>query len=84
VLDGRVVTADTVTVAPHLTHLLEYLRANGLIRSIPCDEASLRTYTSEEVRSRICAGDPSWRELVAPEVAEHIERQGYFGARCPT
>jgi hypothetical protein len=84
VLDGRVVTADTLTVAPHLTHLLAYLRANGLIRAIPCDESGLRTYTSEEVRSRICAGDPAWRDLVAPEVAEHIDRHGYFGARCPT
>ena len=83
-LDGRVITADTVTVAPHLTHLLEHLRVNGLIRGLPCDESALRTYSSEEVRSRICSGDPSWRELVAPAVAEHIDRNGYFGARCPT
>jgi len=83
-LDGRVITADTVTVAPHLTHLLEHLRVNGLIRGLPCDESRLRTYSSEEVRSRICSGDPSWKDLVAPEVANHIERYGYFGARCPT
>ena len=83
-LDGKVITADTMTVAPHLTHLLEHLRVNGLIRSLPCEESALRTYSSEEVRSRICSGDPSWRELVAPAVAEHIERNGYFGARCPT
>ena len=83
-LDGRVITADTVTVAPHLTHLLEHLRVNGLIRGLPCDESALRTYSSEEVRSRICSGDPSWKDLVAPEVAAHIEQNGYFGARCPT
>lgn len=83
-LDGRVITADTVTVAPHLTHLLEHLRVNGLIRGLPCDESALRTYSSEEVRSRICSGDRSWKELVAPEVAAHIEQNGYFGARCPT
>jgi hypothetical protein len=83
-LDGRVITADTVTVAPHLTHLLEHLRVNGLIRGLPCDESALRTYSSEEVRSRICSGDPSWKELVDPEVASHIEKYGYFGARCPT
>ncbi len=82
-LDGRVITADTMTVAPHLRHLLEHLRVNGLIRALPCDASTLRTYSSEEVRSRICSGDPSWRELVAPAVAEHIERNGYFGARCP-
>jgi len=84
ILDGRVITADTLAVAPHLSHLLEYLRANGLIRGLPCDESTLRTYSSEEVRSRICSGDPSWRDLVAPEVAAHIDRHGYFGASCPT
>jgi hypothetical protein len=83
-LDGRVITAETVTVAPHLKHLLEHLRVNGLICGLPCDESSLRTYSSEEVRSRICSGDPSWKELVVPEVALHIEQHGYFGARCPT
>ncbi len=83
-LDGRVITADTLTVAPHLTHLLEHLRVNGLICGLPCDESALRTYSSEEVRSRICSGDPSWKDLVAPEVAAHIEKYGYFGARCPT
>ena len=83
-LDGRVITADTMTVAPHLSHLLQHLRVNGLIRALPCDESALRTYSSEEVRSRICSGDPSWRDLVAPEVAAHIEQNGYFGARCPT
>jgi hypothetical protein len=83
-LDGRVITADTLTVAPHLTHLLQHLRVNGLIRGLPCDESALRTYSSEEVRSRICSGDLSWKDLVAPEVAAHIEKYGYFGARCPT
>ena len=83
VLDGRIITADTLTVAPHLSHLLEHLRVNGLIRGLICDESTLRTYSSDDVRSRICSGDPAWRELVAPEVAAHIERNGYFGAACP-
>jgi hypothetical protein len=82
VIDGRVVTSDMLTVAPHLSHLLEHLRVNGLIRGLPCDEATLRTYSSEEVRSRICSGDPSWKELVAPAVAAAIEQHGFFGARC--
>ena len=82
-IDGRVISADSLQVAPHHAHLLEHLRTNGLIRGLPCDPATLRTYSSEDVRSRICSGDPSWRELVAPEVATLIERQGYFGAECP-
>ena len=83
VITGAVVTADTLTVAAHLSHLLEHLRVNGLIVGLPCDQTSLRTYSSEEVRSRICSGDPSWRELVPREVAAHIDRHGFFGASCP-
>jgi len=78
-IDGGIVTADTIRVAPHLAHLLEHLRANGFIRSLPCDPATLRTYSSEDVRGRICSGDPAWRELVVPEVAALIESRGYFG-----
>ena len=81
-IDGRVVTADTLQVAPHLGHLLDHLRVNGLIRPLPCDERSLRTYSSDEARARICSGDPTWKELVTPEVAALIERNGYFGGRC--
>jgi len=81
-IDGRTVTAETLKVAPHLTHLLQHLLANGLIRSIPCEDSALRTYSSEEVRARICSGDPSWKELVDPAVARIIESTGYFGARC--
>jgi hypothetical protein len=75
VIDGRVITADTLQVSPHLVHLLDHLRVNALIRPLPCNEQSLRTYSSEEVRSRICSGDPSWKELVTPEVAAQIEQQ---------
>ena len=73
---------DSLRVAPHLTHLLDHLRVNGLLCPLAYDEATLRTYSSEEVRSRICSGDPSWKDLVSPEVAALIESRGYFGGRC--
>lgn len=81
-VDGRVVTADSLRVSPHLTHLLEHLGATGLIRGLPCDEATLHTYSSEDVRQRICSGDPSWKQLVAPEVAAHIDIHGISGFTC--
>jgi hypothetical protein len=81
-IDGGVITADTLRVAPHLAHLLDHLRVNGLVRSLPCDERTLRTYSSEDVRMRICGGDPAWRDLVAPEVAARIEAAGAFGFTC--
>jgi len=78
VIDGRVVSADTLQVAQQHAHLLEHLRTNGLVKSLPGDPHTLRTYSSDEVRSRICSGDPSWRDLVAAEVATLIDRHGYF------
>jgi len=78
-IDGSVVTADTLRVAPHLSHLLEHLRTNGLLRPLAHDPRQLRTYSSEDVRGRIAAGDPAWRDLVVPEVAALIESRGYFG-----
>lgn len=81
-IDGRVVTADTLRVAPHLTHLLEHLRANGLVRGLACNPDGLRTYSSDEVRERLCSGDPSWQELVTPEVAAAITARGAFGSHC--
>ncbi len=81
-IDGHVVSADTLRVAPHLTHLLDHLRANRLIRPLPYDEASLRTYSSDDVRARICSGDPTWKDLVTPEVAAHIEAHGIVGFTC--
>jgi len=81
-VDGNVVTADTLRVALHLAHLLEHLRANGLVRGLACDPTTLRTYSSDEVRDRLCSGDPSWRELVTPEVAAAIAARGAFGSRC--
>lgn len=81
-VDGRVVTADSLQVSPKLVHLLEHLRSSGLIRGLPCDEASFRAYSCEDVRQRICSGDPSWKDLVAPEVAAHIEAHGIAGFTC--
>ncbi len=81
-IDGRVVTVENLRVAPHLAHLLEHLRANGLVRGLPCDPETLRTYSSDEVRDRLCSGDPSWRELVTPEVAAAVSARGAFGSRC--
>lgn len=77
-LDGRVMTADSLPVASHLTHLLRHILENRFLRGIPYDETTLRTYSSEQVRARIASGDLSWKDYVVPAVAELIESRGYF------
>lgn len=77
-LDGRVLTAESLPVASHLTHLLQHLLENRFLRSIPHDESGLRTYSSEQVRARIASGDVSWKDYVVPSVADLIEQRGYF------
>ncbi len=81
-IDGRMMTVENLRVSPHLAPLLEYLRVNGLLNGLHCEEATLRTYSSDEVRDRICSGDPTWKDLVVPEVAALIESKGLFGGRC--
>lgn len=78
-LDGRVITAESLAVASHLNHLLRHLLENQLLRGIPVEEDQLRTYSSEQVRTRIASGDLSWKEYVEPAVATLIEDRGYFG-----
>ena len=73
------IVVPTFNESANVRDLLEHLRANGLIQPLPFDPATLRTYSSEDVRSRICSGDPAWRDLVVPEVATLIESRGYFG-----
>jgi hypothetical protein len=83
-LDGRVITAETLSVASHLRHLLRHLLENDFLSGIPHDEASLRTYSSEQVRARIASGDESWKDFVDPAVAELIEARRYFGCCGPS
>jgi hypothetical protein len=77
--DGAVVTATNVALPGHLEHLRQHLLVNDLIQPLDCPEDALRSYGSDEVRARIAAGDPAWRELVSPAVAELMESRGLFG-----
>ncbi|KAI0649409.1 hypothetical protein C8Q79DRAFT_1102304 [Trametes meyenii] len=36
------------------------------------------TYSSSEVRERIARGDPGWREMVTPSIAEYISTHGLY------
>ncbi|NBV44530.1 MAG: TonB-dependent receptor [Planctomycetia bacterium] len=81
---GGVVTATSVSVPAHLEHLRRHLLDNDLIQPLDCPPGALASSSSDEVRARLAAGDPSWRELVTPEVATLMVERQLFGARPAT
>ena len=81
-VDGTLATADTVAVPERQKELYEYLRKCGYIEPIrEFDEAQLHI-TPGEVLRKLQSGDPAWREMVPPQVADLIQQRGLFAAPC--
>jgi len=78
---GKVITAETVAVAPHLRHLYAYLLENRLIE--PIREYNLATLhmNPRDARARILSGDSSWEEMVPPAIVRTIKEKRLFGYR---
>ncbi|MCP5519735.1 MAG: TonB-dependent receptor [Verrucomicrobiales bacterium] len=76
-----VLTLDTVEVAPHLIHLMRYLRENGFIRPLREYDAGCLPLYSDVVLERLQAGDPSWEQMVPPAVGRLIKERRFFGYR---
>lgn len=66
---GRVITADTLRVAPKLQHLHAYLVENHLIQPIDRYNEEYLSILSSEVYRRMHEGDPTWVHQVPPGVA---------------
>jgi hypothetical protein len=78
---GDMTTVDNLEVAPGLRKLYEYLVDKGCIEQLDnFNPQNLATF-SREVLRQIQAGDPSWTDHVPAEVAEVIQRRGFFGYR---
>jgi hypothetical protein len=82
---GQKLTVQNFPVPPSLRHLYTHLVENRFIQEVPFD-AALLAIRSQEVLSRIQAGDPSWEQLVPETIAEVIKREqllGYSGSPQP-
>ncbi len=80
---GQLTTIHNLNVEVGTKKLYEYLVEKGNIEALDSyDPNHLRTY-SREVLKQIQSGDPSWVEHVPTEVAEVIQRRGFFGYRKP-
>jgi hypothetical protein len=76
---GKITTAETMEVPPHLKHLYAHLVENKFVEDIRnYDPACLPVY-SGDVLQKIHDGDPAWEKLVPAPVVEVIKRKKLFG-----
>jgi hypothetical protein len=76
---GRVITKDTMKVAPELTKLYGYLADRGSFVDLDNHEPKVLSILSRNVLDKIGKGDPSWEAMVPKEVADLIKNRCFFG-----
>ncbi len=78
---GELMTVGNIEVAAEIRKLYQYLADKRCIEQLDNFNPKHLATFSREVLARIQSGDPSWIEHVPTEVAEAIQRRGYFGYR---
>jgi hypothetical protein len=76
---GQLITVQKLKVAPHLQNLYEHLVENNSIESIDYYNKNYLSIFSRDCLARIKAGDPTWEDMVPPQVAEIIKERRFFG-----
>jgi hypothetical protein len=79
--NGRLITVDNLEIAPEIRKLYQYLVEKGCIEQLHNYNPQHLSTFSREVLRQIEVGDPIWTEHVPPEVAEVIQRRGFFGCK---
>jgi hypothetical protein len=80
---GKLTTVDNIELSPEIRKLYEYLVDKNCIEQLDNFNPSCLMTFSREVLKQIQDGDMSWTEHVPAEVAELIQRRGFFGFRKP-
>jgi hypothetical protein len=80
---GRLVTVDTLEVAPALRKLYGYLVDRGHIRQLENVNRDYLHHFSRDALRMIRAGDQSWEQMVPRAVAEVIKSRRFLGYRAP-
>ncbi|MGV3484669.1 MAG: TonB-dependent receptor [Planctomycetaceae bacterium] len=81
---GELTTVNNLHVAPEIRKLYEYLVDKRCIEQLDNIDRQHLTIFSREVLRQIQAGEPNWIDHVPVEVAELIQRRGFFGYRRAT
>jgi hypothetical protein len=77
---GEILTVDSLPIGGRQRKLFDWLRENGAIEPVREFDPAQLHITPAEVLRRLQSGDPSWREMVPPQVAELILQRDLFVA----
>jgi hypothetical protein len=80
---GKIVSATQLNVAPNLRALFQYLIDNQYIHEITDYHPEYLRIHSPDILARMQSGDPSWEQMVPPEVVRMIKQRDFFGYRRP-
>jgi hypothetical protein len=81
---GELITIDNLHIAPDLEKLFGHLVGRKCIVQLENFDRSLLHIFSRDALKRIKAGDPTWQDMVPPEIAEVIRKRGLFGYHAST
>ena len=76
---GRLITVETLEVAPHLRHLYTHLVENKFIENIANYNADALKVYSSDVLAKIHAGDESLSRIIPAPIFEVIKSKRLFG-----
>jgi hypothetical protein len=80
---GAIITAENLSVEPHLRHLYAYLVENRFVERLRGIDESCLPIFSRDVLAKIRAGDASWEAMVPPRVARIIKERKLFAWKGP-
>jgi len=78
---GKIVTLDSLEVAPNLRHLYAHLVENRFVEDIRGFKADYLSIYSSAVLKKLQSGDPTWEPQVPAPIAQTIRSKKLFGCK---
>lgn len=78
---GKLLTVDTLDLPAESKPLYDYAVQAGRVIGLDNYDPKYLSIDSRDVLKRIAAGDPSWEEMVPPDVVTLIKQRRLFGHR---
>ncbi len=80
---GALVNAESFAIPEHLAKLYGHLLDSGAIKKLENFDSRCLPIFSRDALAKIRSGDPSWENMVPPEVAALIKARGLLDYRAP-